>query len=110
MNARLPEHWHGEPVAELGHGLDRIAAQNLAQAYDDVGEIGIGDVCIRPERVDQLVPAYQTFSVPHQQEQRVERLGRKRDRPGAMRQLSLGWKQLEVAEAVAPVPIDVIFL
>jgi hypothetical protein len=36
-------------------GLDRVAAQQLSQRNDNVRQVGVGDVRIRPERVNELL-------------------------------------------------------
>ena len=55
LDAWLADHRHRQAIAVFRDGLDRLAAEDLAQADDHVRQVGIGHERVGPQRGDQLI-------------------------------------------------------
>ena len=76
----------------LGRGGDGVAADDLAEADDGVGEVSFADVDVGPEGVGELLFADEMFGAADEAEERVEGFGLEGDAiAGFFKRRSAGW-------------------
>lgn len=61
-----------EAVAMFRNCLNGLASYHLSQATNQIGQVRLADVHVRPQDLVQLLFRYQVFRPAHQAEQRVE--------------------------------------
>ena len=81
-------HGAGKAITAARHGLDvrvavRLVAERLAQRVHVLGEIGLLDEGVWPERLHQLGLGDDPLAVAGEEDQQVERLRREWDRLAA---------------------------
>ena len=64
----------GEPVAELGHGLNGVRPQMAAEHGNVAPQAGVADRGVRPDRADEEFAAYRLPGCLHKQGQGEELL------------------------------------
>ena len=85
-------------------------ADNLAQADDGVGEIGIGDEGARPDGLHQLLFGDEASGARDEAEEGVEAAGREGNRGGAAEEEALAGIEKKAAKAPGGLGRRLIFL
>lgn len=108
--ARLAFHRQFKPVAMFRDRPNRIAPDDLAQADNGVGQVGIGDEGGRPDGLHQLVFGDESPGARDQAEECVEGFWAEGNRSLLALQQPLAGMQLEFAEAPGRLGHCLIFL
>jgi len=94
----------------FGDCPDSVAANDLSEADDGVGEVCFADVNRWPECLDQLLFGDEMFGFANETEESVEGFGLERNRKAGFFEETFAWVKFKVAESVGGVGQALIFL
>jgi len=102
--------WQLEAIAVFRDGADCVAAYDLSQADDGVGEVGFADVDRWPEGLGQLLLADEVARPADEAEERVKGLGLEGDWSAGPLQEAIRGVELKISKPVGSLDRALIFL
>ena len=90
--------------------LNGLASDNFSQANNQIGQVRLTDVHVRPEDLTELLFRYEVFRPTHETEQRVEAFRLERYGHATSLEQPIVWVEFEIRKPVGSIARTLNFL